>query len=370
MADAYEEDFARRRDALTLFSGVGAKALETVMADMEANLYDGDFVVRQGEKPMFLYIVLEGTVDIAAGPTPEIRVYIDSRGPGDVIGEQAYIEDKHHSADVKARGAVKILRIPTSVVRGLRDDRQFERNLLNAVSAKLRAATNQRYRVLAERQLLFSHFRSHVNPQIVDQLLNKGEAYGNPRRVDPAFIMFSDLRDFTRLSGEMSEIDVATELAPYFSALVDVVHETYGFVDKYIGDAVMAVWGHPALGEPSPDDVLEACFKMLRRAADLTFGGEPVRVGIGLNAGSVFMGNVGTLEKRSFTVLGDAVNFAARYEGANKAADGQVYPLTVGPAMFELLNNTHQALFVQRPETKIKGAPGNAQTVYSLKEAT
>lgn len=363
----YEANFAQRLGGLTLFTGVNPDVLATITPDMEANLFDGDFVVRQGETPMFLYVVLEGVVDIEAGPN-EIRVYIGSRGPGDVIGEQAYIEGSIHSADVKARGAVKILKVPTSVVLVLREDKQFERNLLNVVSAKLRASTTQRYKVLAERQLLFSHFRSHVNPQIVDRLLNDGEAYGDPRRVERAFIMFSDLRDFTSLSGKMSEIDVATELAPYFGALVDVVHETYGFVDKYIGDAVMAVWGHPALGTPSADNVLEACFEMLRRSAHLTFGGETVRVGIGLNAGSVFMGNIGTLEKRSFTVLGDAVNFAARYEGANKSDDGEVYALTLGPAMFALLNDAHKDLFVERPHTKIKGAPGDAQTVYSLKE--
>jgi class 3 adenylate cyclase len=361
-------DYVDRLLALELFAGVPRALLAMVMPDMETNLFDRDFAVRQGDQPRFLYLVLEGTVDVLAGPTAETRVYIDSRGPGDVIGEQAFIEKKDHSADVRARGAAKLLKIPATVVEALLADPVFTYNLLKAVSAKLRGATKQRYKVLAQRQLLFAHFRSHVNPQLVDALLNRGEAYGQPRRVDEAFIMFSDLRDFTRLSGSMDVFDVATELAPYFSALVNGVHESNGIVDKYIGDAVMAVWGHPALGHVTADHVLEACLRMVGAVDALTFGGERIRIGVGLNAGPVFMGNIGTEEKRSFTVLGDAVNFASRYESANKAESGEVFTLTVGPAMYGMLGQRYRDMLVARPDTKIKGAPGGAQTVHSLKE--
>ena len=362
-----DDSFASRFRALPLFAGVPNEALVAIGDDMEANYLDGDHLVRQDESPRFLYVLLEGTADIFAGPVPATRVYIDSRCAGDVIGEQAFVEGKNHSADVRARGAAKALKIPASIVESLLENPRFARNLLTAVSGKLRAATGQRYRALAERKLLFSHFRSHVNPQIVDQLLNKGEAYGQPQRVEPAFIMFSDLRDFTRLSGVMDPLDVAAQLAPYFAALVDVVHKTNGIVDKYIGDAVMAVWGHPAFGKIHADDVMDACLEMVQRVATLTFGGENIQIGIGLNVGPVFMGNVGTEEKRAFTVLGDAVNFAARYEASNKSADGEVYTITIGPAMRELISEKQRAILTARPDTKIKGAPGGAQTVYSWK---
>ncbi len=76
----------------------------------------------------------------------------------------------------------------------------------------------------------------------------------------------------------MDVLDVAAQLAPYFSAMVDVVHSTNGIVDKYIGDAVMAVWGHPALGEVTANHVMAACMQMMKSAADLTFGGEKIRL--------------------------------------------------------------------------------------------
>ena len=333
---------------------------------MASVLMDGDFLVHQDAKPLFLYVVLEGTVEIAAGPKQGAKVYIDSRGPGTVVGEQAFIEKREHSADVRARGQAKVLKIPAAVVDLLFEDIRFVRNLLTAESAKVRLATQQRYKITAQNELLFSHFRSHVDSRIVDGLLTQGEDYGKPQRIDPGFVMFCDLRDFTRLSVNLSELEVANQLGPYFASIVERVHESAGLVDKFIGDAVMAVWGHPALGPVDPNNILDACITMIKSARTLQYGGEPIRLGIGLNAGVLFMGNVGSEERRSFTVLGDPVNLASRYESANKSEDGRIYSITVGPVIHGLLDPAHQALLSERVETHIKGAAADVQTTYSM----
>ena len=336
-----------------------------IKSEMVTELIDGDFLVRQGDKPRYLYVVLSGSVDITAGPTAEARVYIDSRAEGDVIGEQAFIEGLDHSADVRARGRAQALKIPGPIVEKLLQHPKFARNLLTIESQKLRGSTRQRYQIIAENQHLFSHFRSHVDPQVVSSLIQQGENYGKPQYIEIGYVLFTDLRDFTRLSAALSEEDIAAQLAPYFSLVVDAVHGAYGIVDKYIGDAVMAVWGHPALGAIDANNIFDACCALAARAGDLTFGGETLRIGMGLNAGRLFMGNIGTEERRSFTVLGDAVNLASRYESANKAEDGAEFAITLGPAMFEQLDASRRARLVERPSTPIKGAPGNVQTVYS-----
>ena len=103
---------------LPLFQGVASWTIDKIRPEMVATFLDGDFLVHQGDQPTFLYVVLDGRVEITAGPKPEARVYIDSRTVGDIIGEQAFIERKEHSADVRARGEARVVRIPETIVDG------------------------------------------------------------------------------------------------------------------------------------------------------------------------------------------------------------------------------------------------------------
>jgi class 3 adenylate cyclase len=356
-------EFALELSALPLFHGVEETLLDRLTPDMHAVFLDGEYLVEQGQDRTFLYIVLEGNVEIRAGRTKETRVYIQSRTRGDIVGEQSFINDTHYSADVIARGDVRAARVPRALADDLIEDHCFCRNLLSAVSAKLSGATGQRYKIIAERQLLFSHFSSHVDRHVADALLTRGEDYGRPQYIEQAFIMFCDLREFTQRSSAMDEMEIAAELEPYFRTIVDSVHAASGIVDKFIGDAVMAVWGHPALNTVDANEVVSACVDMIRLSEQLTFGGHPMKIGIGLAMGRVFMGNVGNEEKRSFTVLGSPVNLASRYESANKLDDGIAFSISIGESVYTELDEKHQQLFEPRPNTEIKGA--GPQTLYS-----
>jgi class 3 adenylate cyclase len=349
-----------------IFVGVDKALLVRAVREEMGVEFDGDYLLRSDDPPDALFVILDGTVDIIGRDAKGREIKLADRGPGAIVGEQAFIDMSRASADVRAAGRVSAVRLPARSVEILREDPSFVWNLLRAVSSKLRQATNDRTRHRLEQRLLFGSFRAHVPPQLVDSIIRNGDDAGAPREVE-AVIMFSDLRNFTELSTSMSPEDIADQLSPYFNLMVDIIHRNDGIVDKYIGDAVMAVWGHPALSPADPNCVLDAVLEMLRSSRSLTFGGRSVRIGVGLEFGRVFLGNVGTENRKAFTVLGNAVNLASRYESLNKS-DGGPFDCTVGPAFYARLDEGRRKLFIERKNVAVKGSPEGTQTVFSFKD--
>ncbi|MDR1445659.1 MAG: adenylate/guanylate cyclase domain-containing protein [Treponema sp.] len=139
-------------------------------------------------------------------------------------------------------------------------------------------------------------------------------------------IFFSDIRSFTAISEKLEPQEVVEFLNDYMTRMVDCVNKTGGAVDKFIGDAVMADWGAVrSAGSPGEDALNCVRSALLMRAALLDFnkgrGGikKPViRIGCGINSGSVVAGQIGSTQKMEYTVIGDAVNLASRTESMNK----------------------------------------------------
>jgi class 3 adenylate cyclase len=124
----------------------------------------------------------------------------------------------------------------------------------------------------------------------------------------------------------------------------------------------MAVWGFAPSDGDLPLQAFACAQEMVRMAADLCFGGQPITIGVGLNAGEVFIGNVGGEGKRQVTVLGTPVNLAARYESESKALNA---PIVVGQAFYDRLPADAQRLFTAHENRLIKGA--EAQTLYTYR---
>ncbi|MBL93434.1 MAG: adenylate/guanylate cyclase domain-containing protein [Myxococcales bacterium] len=162
----------------------------------------------------------------------------------------------------------------------------------------------------------------YMNKDIADKLLEEGEdALGG--KTQKATVFFTDIRDFTSLSERIGPTETVTMLNNYFSIMVDILSAKGGILDKYIGDAMMAVFGAPFPGPKDADNAMQTGIEMLKalrtfNAAWTATGNEPLRMGIGVNTDEILSGNIGSPKRMDYTVIGDGANLAARLEGANK----------------------------------------------------
>lgn len=162
----------------------------------------------------------------------------------------------------------------------------------------------------------------YMSKEVADQLLQAGEEVlgGRDQTVS---ILFSDVRGFTTIAEAIGARETVAMLNEYFTEMVDVILENGGILDKYIGDAMMALFGAPFVGPTDADNALAAANRMLLCLADLNARRArdekpPLRVGVGISTGDVIVGNIGSSKRMEYTVIGDSVNLASRLEGANK----------------------------------------------------
>lgn len=177
---------------------------------------------------------------------------------------------------------------------------------------------------LSEREKLMVSFSKFTNKTIAQKAASGELSLGGENRT--ATIFFSDIRSFTAMSEKMQPHEVVEFLNAYMTRMVDCVNKTGGVVDKYIGDAIMAVWGAPeSSGSPAADALHAVTAALMMRDSLARFNSEraakglaPVRIGCGINSGPVVAGQIGSEERMEYTVIGDAVNLASRTEALNK----------------------------------------------------
>ena len=167
-------------------------------------------------------------------------------------------------------------------------------------------------------------FATYVPPEVVDELTQNQESFklGGERR--DISILFSDVRDFTSLSERLGAENVTLLMNTYLTAMTRIVFDSRGTLDKYIGDAIVAFWGAPL---PLDDHPLRACesalfmqdeIARLRREQPDLPGVDSLRVGIGIHAAEVVVGNLGSELRFDYTITGDGVNLCSRLEGLTK----------------------------------------------------
>jgi adenylate cyclase len=162
----------------------------------------------------------------------------------------------------------------------------------------------------------------YMAKEVLDRLLEVGDD-ALKGSVQESTILFSDLRRFTALSESMSATETVQTLNEYFTAMVDVILEYGGILDKYIGDAIMAIFGAPVQDPYDADNALSVATEMMVALRALNHRraerGQPtLAVGVGLATGDVLAGSIGSTKRMDYTVIGDSVNLAARLESANK----------------------------------------------------
>ncbi len=185
------------------------------------------------------------------------------------------------------------------------------------VAMRLRANLVRVLTESAARERVVNLFGQHVSPSVVERLLGTEiEAEAEARRV---CVMFLDIRDFTAFTRQRSPGEVVGFLNRAFGFMVEAVDRHEGFVNKFLGDGFMAIFGAPLPDPRAAEHALAAAREILAEIDRRRSAGEPTpRVGIGLHFGMAMTGNVGSPRRKEYTVIGDTVNLAARIEQLNK----------------------------------------------------
>lgn len=178
----------------------------------------------------------------------------------------------------------------------------------------LAGSFNEMVHGLAEREALRQAFGSYVDPSVTERVLAEGELLEG-QEVETT-VMFVDIRDFTPLAERSSARETVAYLNDFFELVVPIVLRHGGHANKFVGDGMLAVFGAPEAHDDHADRGARAA-REIAEAVSARFG-EDIRVGVGLNSGPVVVGSVGGGGRLEFTVIGDAVNVAARVEKATR----------------------------------------------------
>jgi adenylate cyclase/guanylate cyclase len=190
--------------------------------------------------------------------------------------------------------------------------------------AALAAMVGYRFRIAdKDRRLLQKSFALYLAPDVIDRMLasNKLPVLGGETR--HVTVLFSDLEGFSLIAETMSPEALMALMNEYLSEMTDIIEGYGGYVDKYIGDSIVAVFGAPADDHDHASNASRAALDCCARLDELNrsaaaFGGSKVAQRIGINSGDALVGNFGSRRRFNYSVMSDAVNLASRLEGANK----------------------------------------------------
>lgn len=166
-------------------------------------------------------------------------------------------------------------------------------------------------------------FGTYVPPELVDEMVKDPDSYSMKAASKELTVMFCDMRGFTKMSEKMEPTQLQELLNAVFSRLTDIIRANRGTIDKYMGDCVMAFWGAPVETSRHAELAVKAAMEMSQAVRQINEehrakGIPEIGVGIGLNTGTMCVGDMGSDIRRSYTVIGDAVNLGSRLEGLSK----------------------------------------------------
>lgn len=211
------------------------------------------------------------------------------------------------------------------------DDPELQRLLKEIAQEEMghEASLRSRLRLYQQKHLLRDTISRYVSPNVCEEILKNPtllQLGGKRQRVT---VLFADIWGFTSLSERLTPEAVVEMLNRFFTAMVDIVFEYEGTLDKFIGDNIMAVFGTPLEIEQPEVKAGRCALAMHRRLREMRAEACHIgRIGIGINTGEVIAGNIGSHRHMDFTVIGDVVNIAARLESLTRELDAETL---VGP---------------------------------------
>lgn len=166
-------------------------------------------------------------------------------------------------------------------------------------------------------------FGQYVPPELVDEMAKNPQNYSMEGRKADLTVLFSDVRGFTTISEGLQPDQLATLMNLYLGAMTTVIRGHRGTLDKYIGDAIMAFWGAPVVDAQHAGNAVTTALAMQVALVDLNKelvakGWPELKIGVGVNTGTMTVGDMGSPVRKAYTVMGDAVNLGSRLEGITK----------------------------------------------------
>ena len=206
-----------------------------------------------------------------------------------------------------------------------------------------------------EKRFLKKAFQNYLSPILLSELVNNPHKLSIGGEKKQLTVFFSDLAGFTTISEKLPPEEVINLLNSYLERMTNVVLKNKGYLDKFEGDAVMAFWGAPVLSETHAEDAIRTGLESIEELKELnkifaSNGLPELGMRIGINTGDMIVGNIGSSNRFEYTVIGDAVNLAARLEGINKQYNTQ---LICGSITKQLAENSF--IFRKLDIVRVKG---------------
>ena len=234
--------------------------------------------------------------------------------------------------------------------------------------SEIASHTNKMIVGLQEKERIKTAFGKYHSPAMADAILHGEQETKLGGRETEVVVLFTDLRNFTPLSERFSPFEVVQILNEYFTMIVKAVNRNHGVVDKYIGDAAMAVYGL--------DNAQYMCDAAVKTALEIREGLKalndnfqkrnlsPVENGIGIHVGRVIAGNIGSEERLEYTVIGDTVNTAARLETLTRKLTS---PIAISEAAYTHLQSSMKSVLSYLGDYNLKGKSEKV-AVYGVTE--
>ena len=239
---------------------------------------------------------------------------------------------------------------------------------LEKAYAKIKQYAFQAMLAQKKEQRIRQIFQKYVPKDVIDRFFASPDSMlvGENRELA---ILFSDIRGFTTISETMSPDQLVNALNVYFSDQVDIIMNRNGIVDKYIGDAIMAFWGAPVWHE---DDAMQSVLAGLEMIEALQKFNAKQRksdkpefhIGIGINYGTVTVGNIGSDRKMDYTVIGDMVNLASRMEGLTKIYREE---LLITESVYEQIKDKEPVLPIRLLDTVAVKGKTHGVKIYAVR---
>lgn len=182
-----------------------------------------------------------------------------------------------------------------------------------------------------EKKKIRKMFSQYVSPAALTVMVDQYDDYScmGAGSKETVSILFADIRGFTSLSESLDAQKIVELLNHYFTVMTKAILSNGGTIDKFIGDAIMAIWGAPIKDHNHAKHSVESALEMIRCLDDVNSwlagkGFDPINIGIGINTGEVILGSIGSEQKADYTVIGDNVNLASRLEGVTKVYGCQI----------------------------------------------